>query len=48
MKTVAARRELRKALGPRAAAMVVETTYDFQMFVRRGFWRRLAWLLFGR
>jgi hypothetical protein len=44
----ATRRELRKLVGARAATTVIDTAYDFQMFRRRGFWKRLAWLLFGR
>src|SRR3954452_22503913 len=42
------RREIRKAVGPRAANLIVETAYDFTVFKQRGFFARFAWLLFGR
>lgn len=44
----ATRRELRKIVGSRATATVIDTAYDFQMFRRMSFWRRFAWLFFGR
>lgn len=42
------RRRLRKLLGSDGTRMVVETSYDFRMFLRRGFFGRVKWLLFGR
>ena len=46
--TKATRRQLRKLLGSAAEQTVVETAYDFKMFMRRGLVGRLKWLFFGR
>lgn len=45
---VPSRREIRRAVGPRAADLIVETAYDFTVFKARGFFARFTWLLFGR
>ncbi len=44
----ATRRVMRRLVGGRAAATVIDTAYDFQTFRRRGIWARFRWLLFGR
>lgn len=47
----ASRRELRKAVGPRAADTIADVAINqltFHKFLRRGLLGRLKWLLFGR
>ena len=45
------RREIRKAFGPAAADMLEQHDVRIRAhaaILRRGFWGRLKWLLFGR
>lgn len=47
----ASRREIRKAVGPRVVDVVADAALDgraFKRFYARGFWSRLAWILFGK